>query len=151
MSASCSTFPTFLAQTVKKAENHIFILSSKKNKSSYCDLKDTFEIWQCSGGIRSSGFWDWATYVLQNLVNTVRSFFISECFIEKRVPNNATIKVTSCAFRRIFWVQTTRHLDKFTVNSFCIVTNVLFSSRNNPSWKHFLYHPPILNIWNQRG
>ena len=31
----CSTFPTFLAQTVKKAENHIFILSSKKNKSSY--------------------------------------------------------------------------------------------------------------------
>ena len=33
LSASCSTFPTFLAQTVKKAENHI--LSSKKNKSSY--------------------------------------------------------------------------------------------------------------------
>ena len=29
----CSTFPTFLAQTVKKAENYIF--SSKKNKSSY--------------------------------------------------------------------------------------------------------------------
>ena len=29
----CSTFPTFLAQTVKKAESHI--LSSKKNKSSY--------------------------------------------------------------------------------------------------------------------
>ena len=66
----CSTFPTFLAQTVKKAEQ-VFL---------HCDLKDTFEIWQCSGGIRSSGFWDWATYVLQNLVNTVRSFFISECF-----------------------------------------------------------------------
>ena len=48
-------------------------------------------------------------------------------------PNNATIKVTSCAFTRIFWVQTTRQLDKFTVNRFCIVTNVLSSSRNNPS------------------
>ena len=144
--------PNLLGTNGKESRKpHFHFIFEKEQVFLHCDLKDTFEIWQCSGGIRSSGFWDWATYVLQNLVNTVRSFFISECFIEKRVPNNATIKVTSCAFRRIFWVQTTRHLDKFTVNSFCIVTNVLFSSRNNPSWKHFLYHPPIFNIWKQKG
>ena len=144
--------PNLLGTNGKESRKlHFHFIFEKEQVFLHCDLKDTFEIWQCSGGIRSSGFWDWATYVLQNLVNTVRSFFISECFIEKRVPNNATIKVTSCAFRRIFWVQTTRHLDKFTVNSFCIVTNVLCSSRNNPSEKHFLSHPLILNIWNQKG